>query len=84
MFQNSIIPFICSPSRYPYSPAQRCITARAYSRLSLAMKLALILAGQTASHSYVLVQLPNPSASIAETIRSTRLYSFRMTLRQER
>ena len=37
------------------------------------MKLALISAGQTASHSYVLVQLPNPSASITLTIRSTRL-----------
>src|SRR5262249_47065876 len=56
-----------------YSPALRWIAARAYSRFSLAIKLALISAGQTASHSYVLVQLPNPSASITLTIRSTRL-----------
>jgi hypothetical protein len=34
-----------------YSP-MRCLNcAHAYSRLSFAMKLALILAGQTASHS---------------------------------
>src|SRR4029079_73514 len=56
-----------------YSPALRCIAARVYSRFSLAIKLALISAGQTSSHSYVLVQLPNPSASITLTIRSTRL-----------
>src|SRR5256886_9969650 len=60
-------------TRLLYSPAPRCTAARAYSRFSLAMKLALISAGQTASHSYVLVQLPNPSASITDTIRSTRL-----------
>src|SRR5215831_12808911 len=36
------------------------------------MKLALISAGQTASHSYVFVQLPNPCASIACTIFNTR------------
>src|SRR5206468_11800032 len=60
-------------ARVFYSPAPRFTAARAYSRFSLAMKLALISAGQTASHSYVLVQLPNPSASITETIRSTRL-----------
>ena len=34
-----------------YSPTLRCNNARAYSRLSLAMKPALISAGQTASHS---------------------------------
>jgi hypothetical protein len=34
-----------------YSPTLRCKMARAYSRLSLAMKLALISAGHTASHS---------------------------------
>src|SRR5437667_8330807 len=34
-----------------YSPAPRCRAARAYSRFSLAIKLALISAGQTASHS---------------------------------
>jgi len=34
-----------------YSPALRCNTARAYSRFNFAMKLALISAGQTASHS---------------------------------
>ena len=49
---------------YSYSPTLRCKMARAYSRLSLAMKLALISAGHTASHSYVFVQLPKPSASI--------------------
>src|SRR3954464_8657416 len=36
------------------------------------MKLALISAGQTASHSYVLLQLPNPSASITRTMLRTR------------
>ena len=71
---------LCSPrDTFPrqcvllYSPALRCTAARAYSRFSLAIKLALISAGQTASHSYVFVQLPNPSASITLTIRSTRL-----------
>src|SRR4051794_23684080 len=55
-----------------YSPARSRIVAIAYSRLSLAMKLALISAGQTASHSYVLVQFPNPSASIRRTMFKTR------------
>jgi hypothetical protein len=36
---------------YSYSPALRRKLAIAYSRLSLAMKLALISAGHTASHS---------------------------------
>ena len=36
---------------YSYSPALRRKLAIAYSRLSLAIKLALISAGQTASHS---------------------------------
>lgn len=34
-----------------YSPALLCKLARPYSRFSFAMKLALISAGQTASHS---------------------------------
>jgi hypothetical protein len=47
--------------------------ARAYSRFNFAMKLALISAGHTASHSYVFVQLPKPSASMARTIFNTRV-----------
>jgi hypothetical protein len=35
----------------PYSPALRLSFATPYSRFSFAMKLALIEAGQTASHS---------------------------------
>src|SRR4030095_11368459 len=42
-----------------YWPSFSRNCARAYSRLSFAMKLALILAGHTASHSQVLVQLHN-------------------------
>ena len=38
------------------------------------MKSMLISFGQTASHSPMLVQAPNPSASICLTIRATRLY----------
>src|SRR5206468_13046843 len=56
-----------------YSPKRRRNCARAYSRFSFEIKLALISAGHTASHSYVLVQLPNPAASITCTIFSTRL-----------
>src|SRR5438874_10053638 len=37
------------------------------------MNVALISAGQAASHSYVLVQFPKPSASITCTILRTRL-----------
>src|SRR5882724_993965 len=59
--------------RSTYSPAPARKLARAYSRFNLAMKLALISAGQTASHSYVFVQLPKPSASIALTIFRARL-----------
>ena len=56
-----------------YSPALPRNRARAYSRFSFAIKLALISAGQTASHSYVFVQFPKPSASIALTMFTTRL-----------
>src|SRR5215211_6110363 len=55
-----------------YSPSRWRNCALAYSRLSFAMKLALILAGHTASHSYVLVQLPNPCSSITCTIFNAR------------
>ena len=41
----------CCEHACNYSPALRCSTARAYSRFNFAMKVALISAGQTASHS---------------------------------
>ena len=59
--------------RSTYSPMLRRKLAFEYSRFNFAMKLALISAGQTASHSYVLVRFPKPSASIARTILTTRL-----------
>src|SRR6266567_2999027 len=58
--------------RSTYSPMLRRKLAFEYSRFNFAMKLALISAGQTASHSYVLVRFPKPSASITCTIFRTR------------
>ncbi len=61
------------PSQHQDSPALLRQFARAYSQFNFAIKLALISAGHTASHSYVFVQLPKPSASMARTIFRTRV-----------
>ncbi len=45
-----MFPRLCERER-SYSPSRRRNCARPYSRLNFAMKLALILAGHTASHS---------------------------------
>lgn len=49
--QNQQASDLFSSERKIYSPALRFTFARENSRLSFAMKLALISAGQTASHS---------------------------------
>ena len=48
--ETRALPRLCEHAR-SYSPSRLQNCARAYSRLSFAMKLALILAGHTASHS---------------------------------
>ena len=56
------------PSRVDFHPALR------YSRFRKAMWVTEISFGQTASHSYSLEQLPNPSASMAFARAKTRLW----------
>ncbi len=48
--ETGALPRSCKHSR-SYSPSRLQNCARAYSRFSFAIKLALILAGHTASHS---------------------------------
>src|SRR5437763_4992810 len=48
--ETCVLPRLCEHSR-SYSPSRWRNCADAYSRLSFAMKLALIMAGHTASHS---------------------------------